>query len=155
MKQWVKRAVNVLVLGVVTVGVVLIVGMRTKNPKELRAVRNMNRAVCNPKKVETAGTPGASASIVRHVGRTLGKEYETPVGVVATDRSGAARSAIGSAHCSNSQGTSSRSSATADASGSCYPKTPSSSPPSATRIVSHRRSPRLRPGATTAAGAGT
>jgi deazaflavin-dependent oxidoreductase (nitroreductase family) len=77
--------VKVLVLGVVTLGVVFIVGMRTKHPKVLRAVRCMNRAVFNPKQMESAGTPGAYASIIEHVGRTSGTEYQTPVGVVPTD----------------------------------------------------------------------
>ena len=85
MKKCVKRVVKVLVLGVLTLGVVFIVGMRNKNPKVLGAVRKMNRAVFNPKQMETAGTPGAYASIIKHVGRTSGTEYQTPVGVVATD----------------------------------------------------------------------
>ena len=32
-----------------------------------------------------AGTPGANVSVIRHRGRTSGRAYETPVGVVATD----------------------------------------------------------------------
>ena len=82
MRTGLQRVVKLLALGVITLGVVLVVGMRTKNPKVLRAVRSMNRAVFNPKQMETAGTPGSSASIVRHVGRTSGTEYQTPVGVV-------------------------------------------------------------------------
>ena len=85
MKKCVKRVVKVLVLGVLTLGVVFIVGMRNKNPKVLRAVRNVNKAVFNPEQMKTAGTPGAYASIVEHVGRTSGTEYQTPVGVVPTD----------------------------------------------------------------------
>lgn len=85
MKQCAKRVVKVAVVGFLTLGVVFIVGMRNKNPKVLNAVRTMNRAVFNPKQMETAGTPGAYASIVKHVGRTSGTEYQTPVGVVPTD----------------------------------------------------------------------
>lgn len=85
MKKLLKRVVKVAVLGVLSFGVVFIVGMRNKNPKVLGAVRKMNRAVFNPKQMETAGTPGAYASIVEHVGRTSGAEYRTPVGVVSTD----------------------------------------------------------------------
>lgn len=85
MKTSLKRVVKVLVLGVVTLGVVFIVGMRNKNPTVLRAVRNFNRAVFNPEQMRTAGTPGSYASIIRHVGRTSGAEYQTPVGVVPTD----------------------------------------------------------------------
>ena len=72
-----------LLLGVL-VGVFLI-GMRTKNPPVLGAVRRMNRAFWNPRAMETAGTPGAYASIVRHVGRSSGQDYETPIGAVPTD----------------------------------------------------------------------
>jgi deazaflavin-dependent oxidoreductase (nitroreductase family) len=39
----------------------------------------------NPIQMRTAGTPGAYAGIVRHVGRVSGRAYETPVGVIATD----------------------------------------------------------------------
>ncbi len=68
-----------------SIAVVFILGMRTKNPSVLGGIRRMNRAFWNPRAMETAGTPGAYASIVRHVGRTTGRAYETPVGAVATD----------------------------------------------------------------------
>jgi len=64
---------------------VFIFGMRTKNPTVLGGVRRMNRSFWNPRAMETAGTPGAYASIVRHVGRKSGQDYETPVGAVATE----------------------------------------------------------------------
>ena len=67
-----------------SMAVVFILGMRTKNPSVLGGVRRMNRAFWNPRAMETAGTPGAYASIIRHVGRTSGRDYETPVGAVAT-----------------------------------------------------------------------
>ncbi len=88
MKRCLKRVVRVAglaVVAVVTVGAVFIVGMRTKHPKVLRAVRYFNREVFNPDQMKTAGTPGAFASIVEHVGRTSGTEYRTPVGVTPTD----------------------------------------------------------------------
>lgn len=66
-------------------GGAFIVGMRTKNPSVLGVVRSLNRGFWNPRAMETAGTPGAYASIVRHAGRTSGTEYETPVGAVASD----------------------------------------------------------------------
>ena len=49
------------------------------------AVRRFNRAFTNPRTMRKAGTPGAYASIVRHVGRTTGRPYETPVETFATD----------------------------------------------------------------------
>lgn len=64
---------------------VFFVGMKTKYPPIVDAVRRMNRATFNPRQLPTAGTPGAFASKVKHVGRTSGMAYETPVGVVATD----------------------------------------------------------------------
>ena len=38
-----------------------------------------------PLALKSAGTPGAYASVIRHVGRTTGRAYETPVGAVAID----------------------------------------------------------------------
>ena len=63
----------------------LMVGMRTKCTPMLTAVRRVNRVVWNPRAMKSAGTPGAYASVIRHVGRTTGRSYETPVTAVATD----------------------------------------------------------------------
>ncbi|MDJ0767942.1 MAG: nitroreductase/quinone reductase family protein [Ilumatobacter sp.] len=79
------RLVGVLVGAALAVAVVFVVGMRTKFPPVLNAVRRMNREVWNPRQMETAGKPGAWASIIRHVGRNSGREYETPVVAVHTD----------------------------------------------------------------------
>lgn len=87
MRKFLKRVALVKLVAFTTIGIVFIVGMRRKDPRVLRVVRCMNRAVFNPKQMETAGTPGAYASIVEHVGRTSGTQYRTPVGVVATDDS--------------------------------------------------------------------
>ena len=59
--------------------------MRSKYPPALTAVRRFNRAVTNPRAMETAGQPGAMASVIRHVGRTSRTPYETPIGPVPTD----------------------------------------------------------------------
>ena len=77
--------VGVLVLLLVVFGAVFLVGMRVKSPLVLRTVRRVNRAFFNPRQMRTAGTPGAYASVIRHVGRTSGRPYETPVGAFATD----------------------------------------------------------------------
>jgi len=74
-----------LLLVLVVVGILFLVGMRKKSPTVLRAVRRFNRAFTNPRQMKTAGTPGAYASVIRHVGRTSGRPYETPVGTFATD----------------------------------------------------------------------
>lgn len=73
-----------LVVVIAAIGIVFFVGMRTKNPAVQNAVRRMNRAVLNPRQLGTAGTPGAYASIIRHVGRSSGRAYETPVGALST-----------------------------------------------------------------------
>ena len=79
-----KRLLGTVALAVVTIGVVFVVGLRTKSPTVLRAIRRTNRAVFNPRQMESAGTPGSYASIIRHVGRTTGRTYETPIQAVAT-----------------------------------------------------------------------
>lgn len=66
------------------VGIVFVGGMRAKSPAVLDTVRRTGRAV-KPLVLRSAGTPGASASVIRHVGRTTGRPFETPVGAVATD----------------------------------------------------------------------
>jgi len=82
-------AIVTLVVGLVLVflvlGAVFLIGMRTKSPRVLGAVRRFNRAFTNPRAMKDAGTPGAYASVIRHVGRTSGRPYETPVGAFATD----------------------------------------------------------------------
>lgn len=57
-------------------------GMRYKWPFVLDGVRRMNRRFLNPLQMRTAGTPGAYAGIIHHVGRTSSREYQTPVGIV-------------------------------------------------------------------------
>jgi deazaflavin-dependent oxidoreductase (nitroreductase family) len=73
------------VLGLAGSATVLLVGMRMKSPLVLDAVRRFNRHVTNPHAMETAGTSGAYASVIRHVGRSTGQPHETPVRATATD----------------------------------------------------------------------
>jgi len=81
------RTITKLIGGVLVVlaatGTVFLVGMRRKSPLVLDTVRRTSRAM-KPLVLRSAGTPGASASVIRHVGRTTGRTYETPVGAVAT-----------------------------------------------------------------------
>jgi len=74
-----------LLIGVVILGTVFFIGMRTKSPRVQRAVRRMNKAFWNPRSMATAGSRGAYASVVHHVGRRSGATYETPVVPVRTD----------------------------------------------------------------------
>ena len=60
-------------------------GMRYKWPVVLDLVRRMNKRVFNPRQMRSAGTPGAYAGIIHHIGRNSGRRYRTPVGVVEHD----------------------------------------------------------------------
>jgi deazaflavin-dependent oxidoreductase (nitroreductase family) len=85
-----RMGVRVIVVGVVVgavVGAVFVIGMRAKSPGVQRAVKRMNKAYWNPRSMETAGTPGAYASVMRHLGRRSAAVYETPV-VPATTEDG-------------------------------------------------------------------
>jgi deazaflavin-dependent oxidoreductase (nitroreductase family) len=80
----VGQLVGGLLLALAAIGIVFMAGMRTKSPLVLNAVRRISRAM-KPFAMKSAGRPGAYASVIRHVGRTTGRPYETPVGAVATD----------------------------------------------------------------------
>ncbi len=74
-----------LFLGLFTIAIVVVLGMRARSPRVIDAVRRFARDVGNPWQMRTAGSQGAYASVIRHVGRTSGRSYETPVGAVGTD----------------------------------------------------------------------
>jgi deazaflavin-dependent oxidoreductase (nitroreductase family) len=84
MGRMIARLVTGVLLVLVATGIVFVVGMRTKSPLVLDTVRRTGRAL-KPLALKSAGTPGAYASVIRHVGRTTGRAYETPVGAVVTD----------------------------------------------------------------------
>jgi len=77
--------VAVLVLVLVVLGAVWFAGMRTKWRPVIDLQRRVNRRVFNPRQMRKAGTPGAYAGIIRHVGRRTGRTYDTPVVPVTTD----------------------------------------------------------------------
>lgn len=68
-------------IAVVLLGL-LVAGMRWKLPPVIDAVRRLNRSLTNPRVLRTAGSEGAQTSIIRHVGRTSGRTYETPVDTI-------------------------------------------------------------------------
>jgi deazaflavin-dependent oxidoreductase (nitroreductase family) len=74
-----------LLAGLVALALVYVVGMRAKSPLVQDPLIRLQRAVINPRQMRSAGTPGAYASVIRHRGRTSGRSYETPVGVVVAD----------------------------------------------------------------------
>jgi hypothetical protein len=74
-----------LALVLVAIGIVFFIGMRTRSPLVRDVVRRFNRAFGNPHQMKTAGTPGAYASVIRHIGRKTGRSYETPMVPFATE----------------------------------------------------------------------
>lgn len=78
-------ALSVVAAAAAALGLAFLVGMRTKSPGVQGVVKRMNKNFWNPRAMETAGMPGAYASIVHHVGRRSGTTYQTPVVPVKTD----------------------------------------------------------------------
>lgn len=74
----------VLVAGIVAAAIAVVLGVRSRMPVAVNALRQFSR-LFNPLQLRTAGSRGASTSVVRHLGRTSGRAYATPVDVVATD----------------------------------------------------------------------
>lgn len=62
----------------------LVAGLRWQLAPVVDAVRQVNRSVTNPRVMRTAGTAGTQTSIIRHVGRTSGRVFETPVDIIET-----------------------------------------------------------------------
>ena len=84
MRTAITRAAGSLVLVVSATGIVFVTGMRAKSPVVVNGVRRLGRAT-RPLAIKSAGGPGASASVVHHIGRTSGRSYATPVGAVPVD----------------------------------------------------------------------
>lgn len=80
----VMGVVGLLVGAVLAVALAWLLGMRNKTSAVVAAQRKINRSVFNPRQMESAGTPGAYAAVIRHTGRTSGRPYETPVGAEPT-----------------------------------------------------------------------
>lgn len=74
-----------LVVVLAAVGLTFFVGLREKSPTVRRLVRGFARKAVNPRMMKTAGTPGAYASVIHHVGRMTGRRYRTPVVAAPTD----------------------------------------------------------------------
>ena len=81
----IAQMIGGLFVALIALSVVFLVVMRAKYAPALSAVRRMNRDVWNPRAMKTAGQPGAMAAVIRHVGRTSGTPYETPIGPFTTD----------------------------------------------------------------------
>ena len=59
-----------------------VVGVRSRNPSVLLFARIFQRDVVNPRVLLEAGREGSQYSVIRHIGRSSGREYETPVEAV-------------------------------------------------------------------------
>ncbi|MHB8959084.1 MAG: PNPOx family protein [Candidatus Limnocylindrales bacterium] len=70
--------------GVAAIAIVVLLGVRARQPVAVDLLRRFSR-LFNPLQMRTAGSRGATTSVVRHVGRTSGRAYATPVDAVATD----------------------------------------------------------------------
>jgi deazaflavin-dependent oxidoreductase (nitroreductase family) len=64
---------------------VLLLGMRTRSQVVLDGVRRFNKAFTNKLTRRKAGREGSNSALVRHVGRSSGRPYETPVTPFPTD----------------------------------------------------------------------
>lgn len=84
MRRAITRVAGSLVLVTSVTGIVFVTGMRAQSPPVVNGVRKLGRAM-RPLAIKSAGGPGASASVVHHVGRTSGRSYATPVGAVPID----------------------------------------------------------------------
>jgi deazaflavin-dependent oxidoreductase (nitroreductase family) len=84
--MWVWILWAVVGLLVVALGwfVALVLTMRTKNRRGLAIIRRFNRFT-NRGAMRSAGEPGSSTAVIRHVGRRSGKPYATPIGVYPKD----------------------------------------------------------------------
>ena len=69
-----------LVLAAAGAGTVLVVGIRTRDPRVVRAVNRWQRDTVNPRQLREAPTSGTA--VVLHTGRRSGTAYRTPVGAV-------------------------------------------------------------------------
>ena len=79
-----RKLIGTLVFAFGAIGIVFVIGMRTKSPAVQNTVRRISKAT-KPYVLKTAGQEGVSTSVVRHVGRTSGREYETPISALPTE----------------------------------------------------------------------
>ena len=85
MLQVILTVAGILALAAVSISVLFVLGMRAKSPLVQVPIIWLGKHQFNKIALRTAGTPETGTSIVRHRGRTSGRTFETPVGVMATD----------------------------------------------------------------------
>ena len=72
-----------LLIGLLAVAGVLVGGMRAHWPPATEAMRRLTMVMNRGQK--GSGQPGATYGVLRHVGRSSGTSYETPLGIERTD----------------------------------------------------------------------
>ncbi len=82
--RWTAIVGGWLATGALALWLVLLVTIRTGYGPGLAVIRRLNRRFTNRRVMKTAGQTDATASVIRHIGRTSGNPYETPVGVIDT-----------------------------------------------------------------------
>lgn len=83
--SWLARIVIGVVVALVGLAATWFAGMRGKWRPVIDFQRRVNRTVFNPMQMRKAGTPGAYAGIIHHVGRRSGTPYATPMVACPTD----------------------------------------------------------------------
>jgi deazaflavin-dependent oxidoreductase (nitroreductase family) len=80
--RWLTWLIGVPIAVVLAAATTIVLGVRFKIPFVVNTVRGLVRDHLNPRQLQSAGSPGSYAAVVRHVGRKSGKNYETPVVMV-------------------------------------------------------------------------
>lgn len=78
---WIVWLIGVPIVALLALVSGFLLGMRFKIPLVVEAVQRLNRGYINPRQLKTAGTPGAYAAVLHHIGRKSGTRYRTPIGV--------------------------------------------------------------------------
>ena len=76
--------IGAFIVGVAVIAVAVLLGVRARVPVAVDVLRRFSR-LFNPLQMRTAGSRGASTSVIRYVGRKSGRAYATPVDAVATE----------------------------------------------------------------------
>jgi len=74
---------GIMAASVAGLALLFLLGMRAKSRLVQGPVIWFSKVLMNPAQLRSAGRPGAYAGVIRHRGRVSGRDYATPVGLVA------------------------------------------------------------------------
>jgi hypothetical protein len=77
--KWILKVLRAVIALYLVAAVAVVVFSKLAGGRRSGQIRRFNRDTLNPWMMERAGGEHWYASVVRHVGRTSGREYETPV----------------------------------------------------------------------------